>query len=67
MVSTSMKGLTGKPTDPSSLNKLASLNPKDLKYLDQQKKLSLINFLQEKVKKDKQEAKEQEEKLAKKK
>ncbi len=43
------------------------MNTKDLKYLDQQKKLSMINFLTEKIKRDKEIEKEKQEKAEKKK
>jgi len=36
------------------MNKLSAVNVQDLKYLDQQKKLSMISFLTEKIKAEKE-------------
>ena len=52
MVSTSVKGMQSKTE--KNLNKLSGENTRDLKYLDQQKKLTMINFLTEKLKRDKE-------------
>ena len=37
-----------------AMNKLGAVNVQDLKYLDQQKKLSMISFLTEKIKAEKE-------------
>ena len=39
----------------ASLNKIGAMNLDDLKYLDQQKKLTMISFLTEKIKAEKEE------------
>jgi hypothetical protein len=64
IVSTSAPRMTAK--DVEQLNQIQGMNTKDLKYLDHQKKLSMINFLTEKLKRDKEEQREKEEKAAKK-
>ena len=61
MVSTSVKGMQSRENE-KTLNKLSGMNQKDLKYLDQQKKLTMINFLTEKLKKEKETAREEKEK-----
>lgn len=67
MVSTSAKGLTMSKIDAKQLNQIQGMNTKDLKYLDHQKKLSMINFLTEKIKRDKEKAKEDAERTERKK
>ena len=38
----------------AGLNKMSGMNLNDLKYLDEQKKLSMISFLNEKIKAEKE-------------
>ena len=58
MVSASVKGLQHKD-DEKTMNRLSGMNQKDLKYLNQQKKLTMINFLTEKLNKEKEAMKEE--------
>ena len=61
MVSTSVKGMQNKD-DEKTMNKMSGMNQKDLKYLDQQKKLTMINFLKEKLQREEEQKKIEKEK-----